>query len=102
VSRYVNCGLDPIARIGTHLTSSYLPLTIGDNGADFDTGGARSESDLDSARVLAYAFVEDIPYRKWGLLYCGGKHVEKVPQLAICANLEACATDFYRAFREPD
>ncbi|HEY2399081.1 MAG TPA: hypothetical protein VGI23_01940 [Steroidobacteraceae bacterium] len=42
---------------------------------------------LDSARVLAYASVEDIPYRKWGFLYNGGQLIEKVPWLAICTNL---------------
>jgi ClpX C4-type zinc finger len=40
-----------------------------------------------SARVLAYAFVDDIPYRKWGALYSGDTLVEAVPCLAICTNL---------------
>lgn len=42
---------------------------------------------LNSARVLAYAFVDDIPYRRWGALYVDGKLLEHVPRLAICANL---------------
>jgi hypothetical protein len=42
---------------------------------------------LDSARVVAYAIVDDIPYRKWGALYVGGKLLERVPRLAICVNL---------------
>jgi hypothetical protein len=42
---------------------------------------------IDSARVLSYAFVDDIPYRKYGRLYSGDTLVEKVPRLAICANL---------------
>jgi hypothetical protein len=42
---------------------------------------------LDSARVLAYAFVDDIPYRRWGSLYVGDELLEHVPRLAICMNL---------------
>jgi ClpX C4-type zinc finger len=42
---------------------------------------------IDSARVLSYAFVDDIPYRKWGALYVDGKLLEQVPCLAVCTNL---------------
>jgi ClpX C4-type zinc finger len=42
---------------------------------------------IDSARVLAYALVDDIPYCKWGALYSGDKLIEHVPCLAICVNL---------------
>jgi hypothetical protein len=42
---------------------------------------------IDSARVVSYAFVDDIPYRKWGALYRGDQLVEHVPRLAICLNL---------------
>jgi hypothetical protein len=42
---------------------------------------------IDSARVLAYAFVGDIPYRRCGALYFGDTLVEAVPCLAICTNL---------------
>jgi ClpX C4-type zinc finger len=42
---------------------------------------------LDSARVIAYAFVDDIEFRRWGALYVGEKLLEHVPQLAICINL---------------
>lgn len=42
---------------------------------------------IDSARVLSYAFVEDIEYRKAGALYSNDKLIEKVPCLAICVNL---------------
>jgi len=42
---------------------------------------------LHSARVLAYAFVDDIEYRKSGSLFVDGKLLEKVPRLAICTNL---------------
>ena len=42
---------------------------------------------LDCARVMAYAFVEDIPYRRWGALYMDGVLLEHVPCLAICINL---------------
>jgi hypothetical protein len=42
---------------------------------------------IDSARVMSYAFVDDIPYRKWGALYRGEQLVEHVPRLAICLNL---------------
>jgi hypothetical protein len=33
------------------------------------------------------AFVEDIPYRRSGSLFADGKPLEKVPRLAIAANL---------------
>jgi len=36
---------------------------------------------------MSYAFVDDIPYRKWGALYVGERLVEHVPRLAICLNL---------------
>ncbi len=36
---------------------------------------------------MSYAFVDDIPYRKWGALYRGEQLVEHVPGLAICINL---------------
>jgi hypothetical protein len=42
---------------------------------------------LDSARVLSYAFVDEIPYRRSGALYVDGKLLEQVPCLAICSNL---------------
>jgi hypothetical protein len=42
---------------------------------------------LDSARVLAYAFVDDIPFRRAGSLIVNGQLVEHVPRLAICRNL---------------
>ena len=42
---------------------------------------------IHSTRVLFYAFVDDIAYRKWGALYSGDVLVEKVPRLAICINL---------------
>jgi hypothetical protein len=42
---------------------------------------------INSARVLFYAFVDEIAYRKWGTLYSGDVLVEKVPRLAICVNL---------------
>jgi hypothetical protein len=42
---------------------------------------------LNSARVLSYAFVDDIPYRQWGALYVGDELLEHVPCLAICVNL---------------
>lgn len=42
---------------------------------------------IDSARVISYAFVDDIPYRKWGALHVGEQVVEHVPRLAICLNL---------------
>ena len=42
---------------------------------------------ISSARVLAYAFVDDISYQKWGALYSGDVLIEAVPCLAICANL---------------
>lgn len=43
---------------------------------------------LYSSRVLAYAFVADIPYRRWGSLYVGGELLEAVPCLAIATSLE--------------
>jgi ClpX C4-type zinc finger len=42
---------------------------------------------LNSARVLSYASVADLPYRQWGKLFVGGRLVEKVPRLAISSNL---------------
>ena len=42
---------------------------------------------IDSARLISYAFVDDIPYRKWGALYADGQLVEQVPCLAVCTNL---------------
>jgi hypothetical protein len=42
---------------------------------------------IDSARVLSYADVDDIPYQKHGRLYSGDRLIEKVPRLAICVNL---------------
>jgi len=42
---------------------------------------------IDSARVISYAFVDDIPYRRWGALYSGDELIEAVPRLAICLNL---------------
>jgi hypothetical protein len=42
---------------------------------------------IDSARVIAYAFVDDIPYRRAGALFVGDVLLEKVPCLAICTNL---------------
>jgi hypothetical protein len=42
---------------------------------------------IDSARVLAYALVDEIEYKKWGALYSGDTLIEKVPRLAICSNL---------------
>jgi hypothetical protein len=42
---------------------------------------------IDSARVLEYAFVDTIEYKKWDALYHGDKLIEKVPRLAICSNL---------------
>ena len=42
---------------------------------------------LHSARVISYAFVDDIEYRRWGALIVGDKVIEKVPRLAICINL---------------
>jgi ClpX C4-type zinc finger len=43
---------------------------------------------INSARVLAYAFVDDIPYRRAGsTLFVDGKPLEQVPCLAIAANL---------------
>ena len=41
---------------------------------------------IDSARVLSYAFVDDIPYQRWSSLYVDGKLLEQVPCLAICTN----------------
>jgi hypothetical protein len=42
---------------------------------------------IDSARVLAYAFVDDIPYRRTGSFFVDGKLLEEVPCLAIAQNL---------------
>ena len=42
---------------------------------------------IGSARLMSYAFVDDIPYRRWGSLLSGDKLIEHVPQLAICLNL---------------
>lgn len=42
---------------------------------------------IDSSRVLSYAFVDDIPYRRAGALYVDGQLLEHVPRLAICTNL---------------
>jgi GrpB-like predicted nucleotidyltransferase (UPF0157 family) len=47
---------------------------------------------LGNSRVLAYAFVDDIPYRKaGGAIYYGDELVEHVPCLAICARFGADA-----------
>jgi hypothetical protein len=42
---------------------------------------------ISSARVVSYAFVDDIPYRPHGCLYVGDKTLEAVPRLAIVVNL---------------
>jgi len=42
---------------------------------------------LVSARVVAYAYVDDVPYKKWGALYAGDTLIEAVPHLAIAINL---------------
>lgn len=42
---------------------------------------------INSARVLSYAFVDDIPYRKHGRLFVGDEPLEAVPRLAIVVNL---------------
>jgi hypothetical protein len=42
---------------------------------------------IDCARVLSYAFVDDIPYRRAGSLFVNGELLEKMPRLAVCANL---------------
>ena len=42
---------------------------------------------LDSARVVAYAFVDDVPYRRRGALIVDGEPLEHVPRLAVCINL---------------
>lgn len=42
---------------------------------------------IDSARVLSYALVDDIPYRQHGRLYVGDELLEAVPRLAIVLNL---------------
>ena len=44
---------------------------------------------IDSARVIAYAFVDDIPYQRCGSLYSGDRLIEHVPRLVICLNLGA-------------
>jgi len=42
---------------------------------------------LDSARVVAYAYVDDIAYRRCGKLFVDGILLEKVPRLAVALNL---------------
>jgi ClpX C4-type zinc finger len=42
---------------------------------------------LHSARVLSYAFVDDVEYRKSGSLFVNGDLLEKVPRLTIRTNL---------------
>ena len=42
---------------------------------------------IDSARVISYAYVDDIPYRKAGALFVNDELVENVPRLAIGINL---------------
>jgi hypothetical protein len=42
---------------------------------------------IDSARVVSYAFVDDIPYRQYGRLFVGDTLLEAVPRLAIVVNL---------------
>jgi hypothetical protein len=42
---------------------------------------------IDSARVVSYAFVDDILYRQHGRLFVGDKLLEAVPRLAIVVNL---------------
>ena len=42
---------------------------------------------VDCARVMSYAFVDDIPYKKCGALWVGENLIEHVPRLAICLNL---------------
>jgi hypothetical protein len=42
---------------------------------------------IDSARVVSYAFVDDIPYQQHDRLFVGGKLLEAVPRLAIAFNL---------------
>lgn len=42
---------------------------------------------LDAARVVAYAFVDDIQYRRSGRLLVDGVLLEHVPCLAICFNM---------------
>ena len=42
---------------------------------------------INSARVLSYAFVEELDYRRRSRLYNDDRLVEKVPRLAICVNL---------------
>jgi hypothetical protein len=42
---------------------------------------------LNSARVLCYAIVGDLPYQQWEKLFVGGRIVGKVPHLAICLDL---------------
>lgn len=56
---------------------------------DVSLGMAKTPSPpvIDSARVLWYAFVDDIPYRRSGSLIVDGNLLEKVPRLAIAANL---------------
>jgi hypothetical protein len=42
---------------------------------------------LASARVVAYAYVDDVPYKNWGALYAGDTLIEAVPELAIAISL---------------
>ena len=42
---------------------------------------------IDSSRVLSYAFVDDISYRRAGALYVDDQLLEHVPRLAICTDL---------------
>ena len=42
---------------------------------------------IDGARVLAYAFVDDIQYRRAGSFFVDGKLLEQVPCLAIARQL---------------
>src|ERR1700722_19556514 len=42
---------------------------------------------IDSARVVSYAYVDDIPYVRYGRLFVGDKLLEAVPRLAIVVNL---------------
>jgi hypothetical protein len=47
----------------------------------------RPPPQIDSARVIAYADVENLEYRKAGALYVGDTLLEKVPRLAIGVSL---------------
>ena len=42
---------------------------------------------INSARVVSYARVDDIPYRRHGRLFVGERLLEAVPRLAIVINL---------------